>query len=565
MEESTRTTYDSIRTFENKAFHSACYAPFVSLFFNSLGNVLACCKNDTYLLGNVTGQRLKEIWNGGKIKKLREALAQYRFEAGCEFCEWQIGEGNYQGSFPWLFERFPVDSMEPEWPAMIEFAGSNTCNFECIMCNGELSSSIRAHRDGLPPLPRLYDDRFFEDLRPFLAHLRQAKFLGGEPFLAAECHRIWSMMIEEGLMIPCHVTTNGSQYNQQVEHVLENLPVSITVSIDGATKETYQKIRLNSNYDEVMANVRRLREYTRYKREYFGIAFCLMRQNWHEFVDMLLLAEELKCSVFVNTVIGPSRCSLFTLPVKEISQIADEIEKQGSLVENRLRINHGVWKENIRRLRGKSREGQAASVGKILDTYWDLQDQFSVAMKLAREGHFEESLEALGKVDKKHVSYYRSVALSGNIRRLLGDLAGSEQDLGRALKITSKRPEAFLYLAMLRLDQNRLTEALENALTARTLIKEEELLESEICGTLAATYIRLEKVPEALTVLDRLLILNPEKPEAHVLRCHAHRMAGRPDQAMLEVETALSIDANHWEAVNLREELISESTSTPQF
>src|SRR5215813_14097355 len=124
MEQSVINAFDAVRNFEDKSFRSGCYAPFVSLYFTSLGNVLACCKNETYVLGNVSNDRLKQIWSGKKTEQLRKTLKDYRYEAGCEFCEWQISEGNYHGAFPWLFEDFPVKSANPEWPSMIEFAGS---------------------------------------------------------------------------------------------------------------------------------------------------------------------------------------------------------------------------------------------------------------------------------------------------------------------------------------------------------------------------------------------------------------------------------------------------------
>jgi MoaA/NifB/PqqE/SkfB family radical SAM enzyme/Flp pilus assembly protein TadD len=553
MEQETRRAYDAVRKFDGKAFRAGCYAPFVSLYFTTLGNVLACCKNETFVLGNVGNQRLKDIWSGGKITQLRKTLSHYQYEAGCEFCDWQISEGDYQGAFPWLFEEFPVDSMQPEWPSMIEFAGSNTCNFECLMCNGELSSSIRAHRDGLPPLRQYYDKQFFEDVREFIPHLRMAKFLGGEPFLAAECHRIWDMMIEQNCRIPCHVTTNGSQYNAKVERILEKLPLSFTVSIDGATKQTYEKIRVNSNYEENVANVRRFREYARRSNAFFSIAFCLMRQNWHEFVDLLLFAESLDCPVFVNTVIGPPSCSLYTLKQEDLRRIADEIENKGRSVESLLKLNQAVWLENVNKLRGKSKQGQAGQVGKILETFWDKQDQFTVAKKLAREKHFEEALEIVSKIDNKDPSYYRALALSGNLRRILGDIDGAEQDLIRALKITKKRAEAFLYLAWLRFDQNRLEESLQNALHARSFIKPEDFLEAELCKLLGSIYGLQGRLEDALQVLNRLLVLRPRSAEVHALRSAAFKNAGMREEAISEIEKALVIDPNNSEANVLRE------------
>ena len=67
------------------------------------------------------------------------------------------------------------------------------------MCDGNHSSAIRAHRENRLPMPRLYSDDFLESTRPYLAHLDQAKFLGGEPFLVTEHFRLWDMMIEDCL------------------------------------------------------------------------------------------------------------------------------------------------------------------------------------------------------------------------------------------------------------------------------------------------------------------------------------------------------------------------------
>ncbi len=300
-------------------------------------------------------------------------------------------------------------------------------------------------------------------------------------------------MLEQQLKIHCHVTTNGSQYNAKVEKILSNLPISMTVSIDGATRETFESIRLNSNYTEVMNNVRRFRDYTRRRGTYFGIAFCLMRQNWHEFVDVLLLAEDLECEVFVNTVINPSRCSLFTLSAEDTRRIADKIEKQGHAVKRSLKRNRHVWEENIQRLRGRSEEGHAGKVSRVLEQYSNLQDHMTRAVVLAEKGLCAEALEETQKVTKNDVQYYRAVALGGTLRRLLGDHEGAESDLKRALKITERKPEAFLYLAELRVDQERFEEALQYARRARELIKEEDRLDAQVTEVLQTISSRLNQ------------------------------------------------------------------------
>src|SRR5262245_61926873 len=107
MELALQAAYDAQRSFHNKAVRSGCYAPFVSLYFTSFGNVLACCKNQTYPLGNVADERLGEIWKGQRVRDIREGLKDYRFEGGCEFCEWQIAGGNHKGAYTAHFEEFP--------------------------------------------------------------------------------------------------------------------------------------------------------------------------------------------------------------------------------------------------------------------------------------------------------------------------------------------------------------------------------------------------------------------------------------------------------------------------
>jgi|APFre7841882654_1041346.scaffolds.fasta_scaffold158088_2 MoaA/NifB/PqqE/SkfB family radical SAM enzyme len=85
MAEEIRPADESSRDFAGKAFRSACYAPYVSLFFAVDGNVLACCQNELFVLRDVKEQHLREIWNGWPIQQLRAALEPCDFQHGCEY------------------------------------------------------------------------------------------------------------------------------------------------------------------------------------------------------------------------------------------------------------------------------------------------------------------------------------------------------------------------------------------------------------------------------------------------------------------------------------------------
>ncbi len=56
------------------------------------------------------------------------------------------------------------------------------------------------------------------------------------------------------------------------------------------------------------------------------------------------------------------------------------------------------------------------------------------------------------------------------------------------------------------------------------------------------------KDPDALTPAERALSINPRLPEPHCVRAHYLEEAGRSAEATLEIETALSLDPDSWEA-----------------
>lgn len=334
----------------DKAFPSACYAPFTSLFLDPHGNVLACCQNTGHPLGNVADASLGEIWRGAAAGALRGALRRDDLSLGCEYCAWQLDEGSWATTLAATFDEAPVPDPAPAWPRRLELAISTTCNLECAMCNGDWSSRIRSRREGRPPLPQVYGEAFFTELRTFLPHLDEIRFLGGEPFVAAEALRVMELLVEDGLTVTCNVQTNGTQWNPRVERILTHLPLSITVSLDGVTRETVESIRVGASYDELMANLARYKEHTDRWCTNLDVAFCFMVQNWHEFGEFLCFADELGARAWVVTVVHPS-FSPYHLPADEFDAMLARLEAQDAELAPRLGRNRPQWDAELARLR----------------------------------------------------------------------------------------------------------------------------------------------------------------------------------------------------------------------
>jgi sulfatase maturation enzyme AslB (radical SAM superfamily) len=159
------------------------------------------------------------------------------------------------------------------------------------------------------------------------------------------------MMIADGIQTDLHVTTNGTQYTSKVERVLGSLRFHLAVSLDGATKKTVESIRVNANYEQQIANLQIFRSYTREKKTDLSLTFCFMRQNWFEFGDYCLFGEELGCRVSVNTVNNPPQSAVNNLPAEELRKILDAMESESAKIEPRLKLNRGVWLNEVERVR----------------------------------------------------------------------------------------------------------------------------------------------------------------------------------------------------------------------
>lgn len=346
---------------------ATCRAPHVALRFSPTGEVHACCVNDTYPLGRIGEASITDIWRGPALNELRVALDDADYGLGCQDCEVDHLLGERLQTHAEQFDRYPQPATPLPWPRRVEFALSNTCTLQCIQCNGDLSSAIRAQREHRPPLRSPYGDAFFEELRELLPHVEVAVFIGGEPFLSRECRRVWDLMIELGVRPEVHVTTNATQWDARVERYLHALRMTVAVSLDGATAGVNDAIRLGSEFATVTSIRDRFLAATRSYGGAFCLNHCLLRANWHEMVAFLLEADRLDVDVHVIPVHYPRWASIFSLPSDEFTAIARAVATDPAA--RRLGRNRAVWAGIVDHLEAYAagrEEGTAVVIGTAL-------------------------------------------------------------------------------------------------------------------------------------------------------------------------------------------------------
>ncbi len=383
--------FNKIRN-EDKS-HRLCHAPFKSMTFMHTGAMQVCWYNKLFPLGHYPENNLQEIWFSERSKKLRDFIKHNDLSYGCVDCRKNINEKNFFNVGAWRYDFLPES--DNDYPASIDFQISNACNLQCIMCNGEYSATVRTQRENKQPYKSQYDDDFFRQILPFIPHLREASFSGGEPFFAKEFSRVWDLMIEHNPAIRCSVSTNGTIFNQKTEYYLESLAFNIAFSLDAIDQETYCRIRINANYDNVMAHLEKFYQYTLRKNTDFTVKMCALQQNWHDIPNLTRFVDERDMLFLFNTVFYPPYSAIWSMRSEKIEEVINHLKKftlkGGSYVQNQ---NATCYQDLIRQIEGWKRDADIREQeGFYQKGIEELKDIFLTKV----QNYIEEELKYLGK------------------------------------------------------------------------------------------------------------------------------------------------------------------------
>jgi MoaA/NifB/PqqE/SkfB family radical SAM enzyme len=280
--------------------HNCCLAPKSTLSFDTMGYMRVCCYNSTFILGTYPKDSISDAWNSSKRQLFIDKLQNKTFPSGCQGCEIQIKQNNISNGLFSSFDHYDKEVRE-DYPIALNFEFGTICNFECIMCGGKWSSSIRKNREKLPPLKSPYDDNFIDQAKPFIEKTLYVNFLGGEPFLNSLYYKIFTILMVKNKYVKGAITTNGSIFNDKIENYLKNLPnLGINISLDSLEEKTYQTIRKNGNYKTLLENIKKFKDMGKLT----GIAVCPMIQNIHELPNLVQFAVDNKLALSLNTVFG---------------------------------------------------------------------------------------------------------------------------------------------------------------------------------------------------------------------------------------------------------------------
>lgn len=178
------------------------------------------------------------------------------------------------------YEILKQETFVTALPTRLTIEPTSMCNFRCVMC----PHGIHDER----PLYVEMTDRQVEDLVPYLPLLENLGVqVAGEPTSSLQLGKIANFAT-------CHAVdvdmiTNGSLMHQTNADLSKFS--TITISFDGATKETFEAQRAGANFERVVSNIRAVRDKSPLVTMDFNV--CLTRLNLEELPDIVRLAGDI--------------------------------------------------------------------------------------------------------------------------------------------------------------------------------------------------------------------------------------------------------------------------------
>ena len=203
-----------------------------------------------------------------------------------------------------LAKRVPSLTVSPR---SIQIECTTRCNLKCTMCE----ISYWTEPGG---------DLEIEKLRTMLDHLprlRRVDLTGiGEALMNRGFFKALKLLKSRGLYVT--LNDNFTMMTEDAARRIVELGVDqIFLSLDGATKQTYEKIRVGANFEKVIGNARRLVEIKRQmgkKRPEVKVNAVVSADNYRELPEIVDLTHELGIGMvqFVNVMVFENTAALDT-------------------------------------------------------------------------------------------------------------------------------------------------------------------------------------------------------------------------------------------------------------
>lgn len=281
-----------------------CGNPFKQIDLEEAGVVYSCCSSWLPTpIGNLNQGAVMDCWNGPVIQKIRESI----FDGSFRYCRHDRCPVIQNGELPTLEEaaRDPLftriinerSTVVERPPVFVNLVNDRSCNLYCPSCRTERIN----HRDG--PVTREISRIQERLLQPYLSEPNDLFFIlsitgSGDPF-ASRVYRdlLYSLDGSDYPNMQIALQTNGvllTPRNWQRMHAIHRNIVSVIISFDAATEETYAVTRRGGHWATLLENAAQMGALRkRGEVRVLRFDFVVQKANFREMIDFVHLARSL--------------------------------------------------------------------------------------------------------------------------------------------------------------------------------------------------------------------------------------------------------------------------------
>lgn len=279
-----------IDTTKDLKIRHRCPRPSDTVLIDRQGSCYAC-ECQSWLpqsIGNLQVKPLKQIIHSAMHRHLQSSIddGTYRY-CNAKQCSYILSKSDFQfGGGHSINLRLAID---------------NSCNLRCPSCRPQMifNKSGSAYDLGI----RLAD-RVNEWLWQYNDSVQVHMGSDGDPF-ASHVYRHFMQTTPRQDNIKYSILTNGlmfKEFHPKVPKVIANLN-ELGISIDGATKDTYEKLRLGGKWEKILENLEAMAEAKNKHGFKFVFHFVVQKDNFHEMEDIIDLAEKYNADhVWLNKI-----------------------------------------------------------------------------------------------------------------------------------------------------------------------------------------------------------------------------------------------------------------------
>ena len=292
---------------DHKSISLKCFAPWTNLSVNYKGGAHVCpcpslLKQPNHYVGDTNDSTLLEIWNAPAVLHYREAFIRADYSAVCreDVCPYLLGSQ--------LPERPPTnvvlsiigeDHLLDYSPEILTHDIDLGCNLECVMCRNKKVTVNKSN---------VKDSTKQIDTMAKAGGLRKIITSGaGEALLFTEFVALLATRTLSDRDIEVHINSNLTTFNEKMWDRIKHNKLSFNASVDGSTKETFEKIRKGARWSDVYKGLELIaKKYNDGELKKLYVSYIIMGANKYDVGGMIDLCQELSVPLTFTAQYGIS-------------------------------------------------------------------------------------------------------------------------------------------------------------------------------------------------------------------------------------------------------------------